>query len=126
MDSVVCHADGDLHNMRYALICKRRCVMRVLGLMVLALAATGSAAAENGAAVAAKYNCLACHAVDHKIVGPSYRDIAKKYRGQKGAEAVLMAKVRHGGGGVWGKIPMPPQQIGEADLRTIVRWVLAQ
>ncbi|WP_148713705.1 c-type cytochrome [Chitinolyticbacter meiyuanensis] len=101
--------------------------MRVLApTLVFALALSCSHAAEDGAKVAAKYNCLACHAVDHKIVGPAYKDIAKKYRGQKGIEAKLMAKIKQGGAGVWGQIPMPAQQIGDQDLRTIVHWVLAQ
>ncbi|HSC81419.1 MAG TPA: c-type cytochrome [Chitinolyticbacter sp.] len=100
--------------------------MRLIVAFMFAFAACCSFAAEDGAKVAAKYNCLACHAVDHKIVGPAYKEIAKKYRGQKGIEAKLMAKIKQGGGGVWGQIPMPAQQIGDQDLRTIVRWVLAQ
>ena len=82
--------------------------------------------AEDGAKVAAKYNCLGCHAIDSKIVGPSYKDVAAKYRGQKAAEAMLMKEVRSGlPGGKWGQIPMPAQQIEEKDLRIIVRWVLS-
>ena len=85
------------------------------------------AMAEDGAKVAAKYNCLACHSVDKKIVGPAYKDVAAKYKGQKDAEAMLMAEVRKGlPGGKWGKIPMPAQQIEDKDLRVIIRWVLAQ
>ncbi|MGL4603251.1 MAG: c-type cytochrome [Iodobacter sp.] len=82
--------------------------------------------AEDGAKVAAKYNCLGCHAIDSKIVGPSYKEVAAKYRGQKDAEAMLMKEVRSGlPGGKWGQIPMPAQQIEEKDLRIIVRWVLS-
>ncbi|QBC43524.1 c-type cytochrome [Iodobacter fluviatilis] len=82
--------------------------------------------AEDGAKVAAKYNCLGCHAIDSKIVGPSYKDVAAKYRGQKDAEEMLMKEVRAGlPGGKWGKIPMPAQQIEEKDLKIIIHWVLS-
>ncbi len=85
------------------------------------------AQAEDASKLVAKYNCLGCHAVDKKIVGPSYKEVAAKYRGQKDAEALLMKEIRSGVQGKWGgKIPMPPQQIGDNDLRVIVRWVLAQ
>ncbi|WP_434635194.1 c-type cytochrome [Chromobacterium sp. CV08] len=77
--------------------------------------------------LAQKYSCTACHAVDKKIVGPAYKDVAKKYAGQKGAEAMLMAKVKNGGSGVWGPIPMTPHpNIPDADLRALVKWVLSQ
>ncbi|QLG89093.1 c-type cytochrome [Chitinibacter bivalviorum] len=97
-------------------------------LMVLALLCSSSVfAADDGAKVAAKYNCLACHSVDQKIVGPAYKDVAKRYKGQKDAETMLMAEVRKGlPGGKWGNIPMPAQQIDDKDLRVIIRWVLAQ
>jgi cytochrome c len=96
-------------------------------ILISALLAAPAIAAEDGAKVAAKYNCLACHSVDKKIVGPSYKDVAARYKGQKDAEAMLMAEVRKGlPGGKWGKIPMPAQQIEDKDLRVIIRWVLAQ
>jgi cytochrome c len=97
-------------------------------LLVLALFCSASVfAADDGAKVAAKYNCLGCHSVEQKIVGPAFKDVAKRYKGQKDAEAMLMAEVRKGlPGGKWGKIPMPAQQIEEKDLRVIIRWVLAQ
>ncbi len=96
-------------------------------ILISALLAAPAIAAEDGAKVAAKYNCLACHSVDKKIVGPAYKDVAAKYKGQKDAENILMAEVRKGlPGGKWGKIPMPAQQINDKDLRVIVRWVLAQ
>jgi cytochrome c len=96
-------------------------------ILISALLAAPAMAAEDGAKVAAKYNCLACHSVDKKIVGPAYKDVAAKYKGQKDAETMLMAEVRKGlPGGKWGKIPMPAQQIDDKDLRVIIRWVLAQ
>ena len=76
--------------------------------------------------LAQQYNCLTCHAVDKKLVGPGYADVAKKYKGDKGAEAKLVAKVKAGGSGVWGPIPMPPNNIPDADAQTIVEWILSQ
>ncbi|MDC7697203.1 c-type cytochrome [Vogesella indigofera] len=77
--------------------------------------------------LAQKYACVACHAVDKKIVGPAYKDVAKKYAGDKSAEAKLVAKVKAGGSGVWGPIPMPAHpQVSDADLKTLVKWVLSQ
>lgn len=96
----------------------------LLCLAVSFLCATSQA--EEPQKLIAKYNCLGCHAVDKKIVGPSYKEVAAKYRGQKDSEALLMKEVRSGVVGKWGKIPMPPQQIGDNDLRVIVRWVLVQ
>ena len=75
--------------------------------------------------LAQKYNCLACHAEDKKLVGPAYKEVAAKYKGDAGAEAKLIAKVKSGGGGVWGSIPMPPNNVPEADIKTIVEWVLS-
>lgn len=73
-----------------------------------------------------KHMCLACHAVDKKLVGPSYKDIAAKYKTDKGAEAKLADKIKKGGTGVWGQIPMPPNdKVPEADIKKLVKWVLA-
>jgi cytochrome c len=80
-----------------------------------------------GQALAQKSACLSCHSVDKKIVGPAYKDVAAKYKGDKGAEAKLIEKVKKGGGGVWGPVPMPPNgQLKDEDIKTLVRWVLAQ
>jgi len=77
-------------------------------------------------AMARKYNCLACHTVDKKLVGPAYKDVAKKYAGQKDAEAKLVQKVEKGGSGVWGNIPMPPNStVPDADVKALVKWVLS-
>ena len=77
-------------------------------------------------ALATKNNCMACHSVDKKLVGPSFKEIAKKYTGQKDAETLLISKVMKGGSGVWGAIPMPANsQLKEADAKTLVTWVLA-
>jgi cytochrome c len=76
-------------------------------------------------ALAKKHNCLACHMVDKKSVGPSYRDIAKKYKGQAGMDAKLAEKVKKGGQGVWGPIPMPPNAaVPEKDVKELVEWIM--
>jgi cytochrome c len=94
---------------------------------VSALAALSSASAFAQADLAKAKNCMACHAVSNKLVGPAYKDVAAKYAGQKGAEDKLVQKVLKGGSGVWGPVPMPANpQVSEAEARTLVKWVLAQ
>jgi cytochrome c len=76
-----------------------------------------------------KAACTACHTQDKKLVGPAFKDIAAKYRGQKEASAQLADKVRKGGKGIWGPVPMPPSgpdKISDADLKAALDWVLAQ
>ncbi|MES2186513.1 MAG: c-type cytochrome [Pseudomonadota bacterium] len=76
-------------------------------------------------ALAQKNNCLACHGVDHKIVGPAYQDIAKRYAGQADAQAKLVASIKAGGAGKWGAIPMPAQaQLADADAQALATWIL--
>ena len=88
-----------------------------------AQAALDNAAAE---ALMKKGGCVACHAVDKKVVGPAYQDVAAKYKGDKDAAAKLADKVKKGGVGVWGQIPMPPNaQVSDADIKTLVGWILA-
>ena len=83
--------------------------------------------AKAAEALAQKSGCLACHSIDKKVLGPSYKDVAAKYKGDKTAEAKLIAKVKAGGSGVWGPIPMPANspQVKDADIKTIVEWVLS-
>lgn len=76
--------------------------------------------------LAKKSNCLACHAIDKKVVGPAWKDVAAKYRGDAGAEARMMDKIAKGGSGVWGVMVMPPSpQVSEADRKTLARFVLS-
>lgn len=83
------------------------------------------ALASTGKDLATKNACLACHAVDKKLVGPSYQDVAKKYAGDPTAEAKLVEKVKKGGSGVWGSIPMPPNvAVKDEDIKTLVKWIL--
>lgn len=94
-------------------------------LTTIALMALASTAALANADLAKKNNCLACHAVDKKIVGPAYQDVAKKYAGQVDAEATVMKNIKAGGSGKWGPIPMPAQtQLSDADAKALAAWVL--
>jgi len=90
----------------------------------VALAAgAGNQAAQD---LAGKSGCLACHAVDKKLVGPAYEEVAAKYAGQPDAEAKLIQKVKNGGQGVWGQVPMPPNpQVKDEDIKTLVDWILS-
>ncbi|OYO30590.1 c-type cytochrome [Janthinobacterium sp. PC23-8] len=94
---------------------------------VLAVSALTSQVAMANPDLAKAKNCMACHAIGSKLVGPAYKDVAAKYAGQKDAENKLVAKVMKGGSGTWGAIPMPANpQVSEAEARTLVKWVLAQ
>jgi cytochrome c len=91
-----------------------------------ALAVAGAASAQSAEDLAKAKNCLACHQVDKKLVGPSYKEIAAKYAGQKDAAAKLATKIRAGGVGVWGQVPMPANpQVNEKEAETLARWVLS-
>ena len=93
--------------------------------MLATLLASGGAMAN--ADLAKAKNCMACHAVANKLVGPAFKDVAAKYAGQKDAEDKLTAKVLKGGSGAWGAVPMPANpQANEAEARTLVKWVLSQ
>ena len=101
--------------------------MKRLVLVLAAAAIPASLPAHAQEELAKKHACLACHAVDKKLVGPSYKDVAAKYRADKGAEAKLFEKVKKGGTGVWGQVPMPPNaHVPDADIKTLVKWVLSQ
>jgi cytochrome c len=94
-------------------------------LVMLASAVSSSAFAQ--ADLAKSKNCMACHAVGSKLVGPAFKDVAAKYAGQKDAEAKLAAKVIKGGAGAWGPVPMPANpQVSDAEAHALVKWVLAQ
>jgi cytochrome c len=98
----------------------------LLPLFAAALAATSVPAFAN-AELAQKKNCMACHAVDKKVVGPAYKEVAAQYAGQKDAVDKLSQKVMKGGVGVWGAVPMPANpQITEAEAKQLVQWVLNQ
>ncbi len=100
--------------------------------LILTLSAVFSSAANaaisdaDAAKLTAKYNCQACHTTDAKLVGPAFRDVAKKYAGDATAPAKLEAKVKNGGSGVWGTIPMPPNNVPQADLDALVHWIISK
>jgi cytochrome c len=94
-----------------------------IALAGFALVALPAAANEE---LAKKNACTACHAVDKKLVGPAFKEVANKYRNDKKAEAMLVEKVKKGGVGVWGQVPMPPNTtVSDADVKTLVKWVLS-
>lgn len=96
--------------------------MKFVVLVAAVLAATPVFASKD---LAQKNACLACHAADKKIVGPAYQDVAKKYAGQKDAEAMLVKSIKAGGSGKWGPVPMPAQAaLSDADAKTLAAWVL--
>ena len=100
--------------------------MRLIAASLIAAAALVATPAMANLDLAKKSNCMSCHATDKKVVGPSYADVAKKYAGNKDAEATLAAKIKAGGKGVWGQIPMPPNAaVKDEDIKTLVKWILA-
>jgi cytochrome c len=93
----------------------------------VAIAAPAFAADDAMLELAKAKNCMACHAVDKKLVGPAYKDVAAKYKGNKEAAEKLATKVMKGGAGVWGPVPMPANaQVNDADAKKLVAWVLLQ
>jgi cytochrome c len=102
--------------------------MKRLALVLAAVAAVpASLPVHAQEELAKKHACLACHAIDKKLVGPSYKDVAAKYRGDGGAEAKLVDKVKKGSQGTWGQVPMPPNSnVPDADVRALVKWILSQ
>ena len=100
----------------------RSLIALVPAALVLAAPLTAHANLE----LAKKNACMACHAVDKKLVGPAYKEVAAKYAGQKDAVDKLAAKIIKGGSGVWGPVPMPANtQVNEADAKKLATWVLA-
>lgn len=99
--------------------------MRKIALL-LATAAAIATPALASEELARKNACTACHSVDKKLVGPAYKEVAKKYKGDAKAEAMLAEKVKKGGSGVWGQVPMPPNaSVKDEDVKTLVKWILS-
>jgi cytochrome c len=98
-------------------------------LMTVVLAAGAFAlngVAQADEALATKSGCMACHKIDMKVVGPSYKEVAEKHKGEADAVEKLSKKVKEGGSGVWGPVPMPPHpQVKDEDIKTIVTWVMS-
>ncbi|QRM18898.1 c-type cytochrome [Dechloromonas sp. TW-R-39-2] len=93
-----------------------------IALLGLSVAMVGGALASEDLAKAK--NCMTCHSVDKKIVGPSYKDIVAKRGAEKGAEAALAAKIKGGSKNEWGMVPMPPNNVSDAEAATLAKWVL--
>ncbi|MGH8707035.1 MAG: c-type cytochrome [Burkholderiales bacterium] len=99
--------------------------MKIVTALAAAAGVLFAASALADEALAKKHNCLACHQLDKKVVGPAYKDIAKKYKGKAGAATMLAEKVKKGGSGAWGSVPMPPNPtVPDADLKKLVDWIL--
>jgi cytochrome c len=106
---------------------KNRTLIAAAG-AALTIAAGSALAADAGKAEALlkQHNCVQCHGIDKKIIGPAYKDVAKKYKGQKDAAALLAKRVKAGSKGVWGPVPMPPNAaVSDGDIRTMVDYVLS-
>jgi cytochrome c len=87
---------------------------------------TAPADVSAGMALARQHACVSCHALDHRVVGPSFKEIAARYRNTSAA-AALVSKMKAGGAGTWGPVPMPPQaHVGDTDLQVLARWILAE
>jgi cytochrome c len=100
-------------------LAKRALVAFVVATPVFAVAQTGEDLIK-------KDGCVACHATDKKVIGPAFVEVAAKYKGDPKAPAMLAKKVKEGGSGVWGQVPMPPNsQVGDADIKTIVAYILS-
>jgi len=99
---------------------------QVAAVLLTVIGLTGHMSAEASMELARSKNCIACHSVDKQVLGPAYKEVAAKYAGDKEALARLTKKVREGGVGVWGQIPMPANpQVTEAEAQTLAKWVLS-
>jgi cytochrome c len=98
---------------------------RRIFLMMAAAGVIAAPVAQADEALLKKHNCVACHQIDKKVIGPGYKEVAKKYKGQKDAAATLAAKVKKGGQGAWGQVPMPPNAaVPDADIKKMVDYIL--
>lgn len=100
--------------------------MRSIAAILIAAGLAVAVPAGANQELAKKNNCMSCHQIDKKLVGPSYQDIAKKYAGNSDAPKALAAKIKSGGKGNWGEVPMPPNPaVKDADIATLAKWILA-
>ncbi len=97
----------------------------ILAALACAALVLGGSAQAN-ADLAKSKACLACHAVETKVIGPAFRDVAAKYKGRKEAEAKLVSSITKGSTGVWGPMAMPPNAVSAAEAQTLAKWVLSQ
>ena len=100
--------------------------MKAIVIAAAAALAMGAGVASADQALAQKSACMSCHQVAKKVVGPSFQDVAKKYKGDAKAADHIVTVIKKGGKGVWGQIPMPPNTaIKDEDLKTLIKWILA-
>jgi cytochrome c len=100
--------------------------MKLIATALIAAGMLTAAPAMASLDLAKKSNCMSCHTVDKKLVGPAYKEVAAKYAGKADAVKMLSEKVKKGGKGAWGEIPMPPNAaVKDADIETLVKWILA-
>ena len=100
-------------------------IIYLIAAMALGLAGQANAVdAEKAQALAKSKNCFTCHSIDKKLVGPAYKDVAKKFKGDPNAVAELTKRVINGSSGVWGPIPMPPNPVSQEEAKTLVEWIL--
>ena len=100
--------------------------MKAVYVAMLAAGVVMAGQAQADEELAKAKNCMACHAIDKKVVGPAYKDVAAKYKGDKAAVATLAAKIKAGGKGVWGEVPMPPNNVTPEEATKLATWVLSQ
>lgn len=101
--------------------------MKKMFVVMIGLSSLISTGAMANADLAKSKNCMACHSIENKLVGPAFKDVGSKYAGQKDAEAKLVLKIQKGGSGAWGAIPMPANpQLSDAEAKTLAKWALAQ
>lgn len=99
--------------------------MKAIYVAMIAAGVAFAGQAQADQALATSKGCMACHKVDAKVVGPAYKEVAAKYKGDKGAEAKLVDKVMKGGSGVWGAVPMPANNVTKEEATKLVKWVLS-
>ena len=104
---------------------KARLITATVSAVFLAVLAGPALADDAGEKLVKEKGCTACHSNDKKIVGPAYKDVAKKYKGDAGAAAKLAEKVVKGGSGVWGPVPMPPNKVTDDEAKKMVAYVLS-
>lgn len=105
----------------------KKATLSLMGAVLGMAAAMSGSSAYASADLAQKSGCMACHSMDKKVLGPAFAEIAKKYKGNKDAEAMLAKKIKDGSTGTWGPIPMPPNggKVSDADTKTLAAWVLS-
>ena len=98
--------------------------MKAIYVAMIAAGVVMAGQAQADEALAKAKNCMACHQIDKKVVGPAYKEVAAKYKGDAGAPAMLAGKVKAGGKGTWGQVPMPPNNVTEDEAKKLVGWIL--